>query len=640
MKKILFSLCLLGLSSYSLAATPLIEDGTTSIHRRVLTTPTCQLLKNPSDTKGTTLAAFSRYYVYEDSNDVLAVGASTNGTIEGYLKKDCTVPWKMQTALMFTNRATREQNIIFDSLETLESYVYSDNNKDMVNALRNDIKSGKKLDNIIAQEPQKYVDYKKQFYLLPILQSDEIFLENGDSMYGFKVACVNKNAVANTKSKPTNNDAGDITAFKAAIVFVIDTTISMGPYIERTKKAIKDIVRQLDSKQTEYGTLADSVHFGLIAFRSNIDNKPQLEYVSKMFVAPGEATSIDDFEKSLANLKEAKVSTALFDEDAYSGVNMALQNINWNSYGGRYIVLITDAGAIDSSNALSSTGLDAKALRLEASHKGAALYTLHLLTESGKRNNDHQKAKDQYNDLSFNNIINQSLYYPVNAGDVNKFGQMVDSLAKAIADQVELASLGKMGAGSAANENELEQSAQKLGYAMQLAYLGSKQDVAAQSFLEGYISQRDLINKITPTVTPVVLLTKAQLSDLHDLVKNVIDSYSKNVLDSSKMFDEIRSLALRMGTDPNSIDNKKSISELGLMDEYLTLLPYKSELAQLDEMDWMTLDAAKQEYVIRSLESKLNYYQIYHNDVGRWVKLAENSDDSLDVYPVPLEALP
>ena len=106
------------------------------------------------------------------------------------------------------------------------------------------------------------------------------------------------------------------------------------------------------------------------------------------------------------------------------------------------------------------------------------------------------------------------------------------------------------------------------------------------------------------------------------------------------MFDEIRSLALRMGTDPNSIDNKKSISELGLMDEYLTLLPYKSELAQLDEMDWMTLDAAKQEYVIRSLESKLNYYQIYHNDVGRWVKLAENSDDSLDVYPVPLEALP
>ena len=144
------------------------------------------------------------------------------------------------------------------------------------------------------------------------------------------------------------------------------------------EKAIKDIVRQLDSKQTEYGTLADSVHFGLIAFRSNIDNKPQLEYVSKMFVAPGEATSIDDFEKSLANLKEAKVSTALFDEDAYSGVNMALQNINWNSYGGRYIVLITDAGAIDSSNALSSTGLDAKALRLEASHKGAALYTLHL----------------------------------------------------------------------------------------------------------------------------------------------------------------------------------------------------------------------------------------------------------------------
>ena len=48
----------------------------------------------------------------------------------------------------------------------------------------------------------------------------------------------------------------------------------------------------------------------------------------------------------------------------------------------------------------------------------------------------------------------------------------------------------------------------------------------------------------------------------------------------------------------------------------------------------------EQDALIRSLESKLRYYQVYNDDVDRWIDLVEGADKSEAVYPVPLEALP
>ena len=93
-----------------------------------------------------------------------------------------------------------------------------------------------------------------------------------------------------------------------------------------------------------------------------------------MFVDPSTVKDGKDFMDKVANLKQATVSSKEFSEDAYAGVSQALNEINWNNFGGRYLVLITDAGAIEGDNPISTTGLDAKQLRLEAQHRGVALY--------------------------------------------------------------------------------------------------------------------------------------------------------------------------------------------------------------------------------------------------------------------------
>ncbi len=309
------------------------------------------------------------------------------------------------------------------------------------------------------------------------------------------------------------------------------------------------------------------------------------------------------------------------------------------------MVLITDAGGISGSDKFSSTGLDSKELRAEAKHKGVAIYAMHLLTDSGKRNSNHDRAKNQYQDLTYNETIQKSLYYPVNAGDVTSFGNKIDELSKNITNQVKLASMGKDALGTAPDpkdDSAMASDTAALGYAMQLAYLGEKLGTSAPDFLSGWISDRDLVAHDKVTSTPVVLLTKDELSSLKDITKKILDSANEGILKPEDMFSQLRSVAVSMGRDPGSLGsaNSMKLGELGLLGEYLEDLPYKSRIQELDEQTWANMGPDEQNQTISDLESKLNYYQQCNDDAARWIKLNPAEDASMAVYPIPLEVLP
>jgi serine/threonine-protein kinase PpkA len=365
---------------------------------------------------------------------------------------------------------------------------------------------------------------------------------------------------------------------------------------------------------------------------------------------PNQVKDGDDFLKKVADLKEAKVSSSLYDEDAYAGVLSAIDDIDWSAFGARYMVLITDAGAIDGNNKLSGTGLDAQQLRLEAGNRGIAIYTLHLKTSSGKK--DHARAEGQYRDLSMFDSTQSNLYQGVDAGDIKMFGQQVDTLASAITEQVKAAYMGDPAIGSAlyskdeakqpTAEQKLLQDTALIGHAMQLAYLGKKNDTSAPLVFKAWISDRDLIKQNIPTTDVRVLLTKGQLSDLSDAVNQILQAANEGMISPTKMFERLRTIAATMGADPNQLkqqDNAR-INDLGMLGEYLADLPYRSDVLNLDEETWKSWDGLSQEKFIRTLSSKLRHYQKYNADVDRWVELAKGSDPRDRVYPVPLEMMP
>lgn len=668
---------------------PLLMEGKTTLYQRVLTTPSCKLhAKADASDAGKEIAPLSQYYVYSDTGATVEVGADTTGKIAGFLDKSCTVPWKMQLALHFTNSANRNRALIFEQEAGLDNIIDSDDGAQQYKKLYETASKGGQAEGVISIEPDKYVDPSKNFYLLPILNSVESIYPDGNFVYKHEIASVTakdsksstdtaakakggdaaanaESAQATTKANASaakngsNSDDPYVVAFKSAIVFVIDSSISMRPYIERTKQAINSIYKSIESNN-----LNDSVHFGIVSFRADTKSTPGLEYTTKMYLKPGEAVDAKTFNEKVATLDQAKVSSTQFDEDAYAGINMALQDINWNNYGGRYIVLITDAGAIDAGDKQSSTGMDANSLRLEAQHYGAAVYTMHLLTKSGAKN--HKKAKDQYEILSFNQILNKPLYYPVNAGDVKAFGSMVDTLSSSLTAQVKRAVMGQMSAGSSlaasdklkaeadkqkdANdlakkptndqEKALVNDSDKLGLAMQLAYLGRVTGAKSPDFLQGWMYDRDVENHNTAVCTPVVLVNRNQLSDLYTLVNGVLESGIAGQLSSDDMFSQLKALAAQMGRDPNQLSKSKSIGEMGIMGELLDDLPYKSMIANLSPEDWYNLGSQEQERIVRALENSLNYIQHCSGDNDRFIKLNIDADTSDEVYPIPLDALP
>lgn len=641
-------LCGLLLTSQVIAAEgnkPLLQEGKKTLFQRVLTTPGCKLGTEAGDDQGPLQPAFSSFYVYQKADingqSWVKVGPDSYGKTIGWLPQSCTVDWKMQLTLAFTNPANRDRLVFFKDKKSLDDILNAPDPVSLVAPLRAHLKRDGHAEGVLAQEPEYFVDLQKQFYLLPILSGEEVMTESGFYTRLLNVASVSK---ADPNAKPAD-DVNQLKGFNASVVFVIDSTISMGPYIDRTKEAVNKIYDKIKQEH-----LQDQVKFGLVSFRSNTKAVPGLEFTSKIFADPNQVKDGADFLQKVAGLKEAKVSSSLVDEDAYSGVLSAIDNINWSPFGARYIVLITDAGAIDGSNKLSSTGLDAKQLRLEAGNKGIALYTLHLKTPSGKA--DHAKAEGQYRDLSNFDSTQSNLYQSVDAGDLKAFGQQVDTLAAAITDQVKSAYMGDAAIGSAlyskddgkkpAPEDKLLEDTALIGHAMQLAWLGKKNDTQAPLVFKAWISDRDLIKQNIPTTDVRVLLTKGQLSDLSDVVSQILQAANEGMISPNKMFERLRTVAATMGADPNQLkqqDNAK-INDLGVLGEYLADLPYRSDVLNLDEETWKSWDGLSQEKFIRTLSTKLRYYQKYNADVDRWVELAKGSDPRDRVYPVPLEMMP
>lgn len=652
--KLTLALGLLGFSAAAFAAEPLLMEGKSTLYQRVLTTPSCVLYPQSfGQGPGRKVPAFSQYYVYEAGFDstgepILTVGPDATGTISGQLAATCTVPWKQQLALLFTNSAQRYRALIFDEESALDAIIDNPDGAEQYRALYDQVTVGNVADHVISIEPEEYVDYQQNFYLLPILNSVESMYPDGSYVYKHEIASITapeaKNVTTAQGAAPAHKSApGEpaLVGFKSAVVFVIDSSISMQPYIDRTKKAINSIYRSIEASN-----LGSSVNFGIVSFRADTRKVPGLEYTAKMYLRPGEATDAASFNQKVAALEQATVSSAQFDEDAYAGINLALQDINWNEYGGRYIVLITDAGAIDGSDAQSTTGLDANALRLEAEHYGAAIYTLHLLTASGARNHNHEHAREQYELLSYNSILGKPLYYPVNAGSVEAFGSMVDTLARSLTAQVQLASSGQMAAGSSLSakastpESTIESDSNALGIAMQLAYLGRVQGTKSPDFLQGWMAERDVVDHNKVVCTPIVLVNRNQLSDLYTLVKGVLESGIAGQLSSDAMFAQLQALAAQMGRDPNQLNKSASIAEMGIMGELLDDLPYKSRIASYSPDDWYNLGSQEQDNIVRSLENSLNYLQHCSSDNDRFIKLNVEADASEEVYPIPLDALP
>jgi hypothetical protein len=425
--------------------------------------------------------------------------------------------------------------------------------------------------------------------------------------------------------------------FKGAVVFVVDTTVSMAPYIDRTREAIRRLVERIGGT-----AVRDNFRFGMVAYRDHMGGDARLEYVTRMVSVPDFATAPDAIVAQAAAVEEAKASNQDFDEDAMAGIKLALDKVQWKDFGGRYIVLVTDAGARDATDPKSETKLGPREMNALARSEAnqVAIYTLHLRTPAGR--NNHARAEKQYRELSqFGGT--EPLYYPIAEGDLGRFGGIVDRLGDALLANV-AATLGRPIAGIAPpttpEERRVAEQSAIVGNAMRLSYLGRVRREAVPDVVRSVVLSEDAVDPVPERrpVEPRVLLTRNQLSDLARTLREVMEAGNAARIAPDTWFSRIRAAAAASSRDPRRMAEFQRLG--GAFGEYLDDLPYQSAIMEVTQEDWVAMGAGRRREILNDIEAKLRLYEEYNRQQALWVSFDGGRDPGEAMYPVPLDALP
>jgi len=181
-----------------------------------------------------------------------------------------------------------------------------------------------------------------------------------------------------------------------------------------------------------------------------------------------------------------------------------------------------------------------------------------------------------------------------------------------------------------------------------MRYLQKAEGGQAPSVFDAWMLDRDFRDPERPTLDVRVLLTRDQLSELHDVLTQVLDTAEEGLLSPQNFLNELKSLAATVSRSPEQLGGTtattagkgNSLADLGFMREYIEDLPYTGEVMGLSLDDWQSWPTRRQVSFLNHLEEKVSYYRALHDHTDLWVSLGGGPVGGDSVFPVPLELLP
>ena len=652
MKKLLLALVIAitplpGITAAPVAGSdrPLLMAGKHSLYQRVLSTPGARIASKPGGKPGAEVVPFTAFYVYARTETAgkqwIEVGTDRHGSRAGWLPATECIEWNHGLTAAFRDPTGHDRVLLFEDSDSLRQLAGQSSLKTYQRLYAEAAQGQPSADSpVVAIQPPGYIDIREDFYLVPIHRYEDVYLGNEKARM-LQVSSVPLDSTPGSTARSGTVKRG----YTAGLVFVVDSTLSMQPYIERTQKAVTTIFDTLGKAD-----LLGQMNFGLVAYRDNVSAAPGLDYLVRTYVDLDEGRDAEGFLSRLKSLRDASVSSRDFTEDAYAGVKQAIEGIDWSGHDARYIVLVTDAGAREANDPLSSTGLDAARLQQMAQQKGIAIFVLHLLTAATMP--DQAADAEQYRQLAnFPGI--GSLYYGVPTGDVQEFGKVLDALAGQITGQVRTAATNKQApppvlASDNAQLAELQARVAKLGYALRMRYLQKGSDGEVPNVFDAWLLDRDFRDPARSTLDVRVLLTRDQLSDLSDVLTQVLEAAEDGLLSPQNFLSELQSLAATATRDPEMLGatttttagSGNSLADMGFMREYIEDLPYTGEVMGLSLDDWQSWSTQQQIAFLHRLEEKVSYYRALHDHTDLWVSLGGGPINGDSVYPIELDLLP
>ena len=636
------------------ARKPLPLEKAPELYQRIITLPNASLFQKAdkqSNIIEEQIPTFEVFYVYDRKSDWIEVGRSVQGRADGWIEKALTQDWSIMLVMQYAPPGQRERVLFFEDVDPLIDLVASPRVSRKAQALLKRVDQGQHSGTgLMAVEAlqEGFVSFEGNPYLMPILGARREMYDDGTNTVLVEIASV---SAAEERPAPKIEEA-PIAEAQRAIVFVIDTTTSMGPYIEQALETARRIHQEVGQSG-----LLDRTSFGLVGYRNNMDKEPQrskLEYVSRIYQELNPATPPDKILNSLDRMRPATVSTHSWNEDAVAGLYDALWQMNWDPYDElRLILLMTDAGALSATDPKAkhhADMIDLWNIRQKANQDSIAIIPIHLLTPEAEQAGNIASARQQYLELGKTGDTNLRKYISIEAGSVELFAKQFDQFAGELVAVVKRASQGiaesKVTIASSAERSSLGALFRNEAYSAQQRYLGEVRGAEATVFYRAWASDKDLTQPKRTSLDVGVFLTRNQLNALAQSLSALVERGMRAQEAPETFFALLRSLAVEFSTDPkrheggySSAAGFSTIAESKLMPTYLKLLPYKSDIMKLTEDMWLDLGPTGQDQLMSKLQKKLRAYHDINADERKWKDLGTR-DSGSEVFPISFQLLP
>jgi hypothetical protein len=550
--------------------------------------------------------------------------------------------WRHHMVVSFTHPGNRSRNIFFKEKASLTDLMKlpRDHRRTQWNQFL-DPAAKETNPQVAGFEPEGWLREKNQFYVLPILDQDSM-MDSGQELMLLKVAAASKTRGPQEPSKtPTKSQP------KLDIVFVMDLTRSMGPFVDATLKMLRDIAAKV-------GDDADAVRIGLWGYRDDPNLCTGIEFNTKNFTP--KLQNLPDFLKTLESVRETKTDSIDYAEDVLAGVHNAIEHTSWRDGSSRFILLVGDApGRVPGESELeckvrpkpegTASGMDVRSIRARANDKSVYVSAFYL--ESPKWKEFTERGLNQFRELS-SNPGSKSPDFKLLAGqNPDEYTKAASLWASRLGENLKsLAVDGKLPEEPIVDPDKT--SPEEAGRIMAdnvfrnafIEWSSSQMELEAPRDIQGWVSDKDPNDPSRITMEPGVLLNKTQLSGLRDRMSDLLDALQRQQIEGGDFFRQLQTVVTISGRDPERLGEAASLMESRYFADFLTGLPYKSKIMAMTRDDWRELGADRASQLANEMKSKAKYYTEVYTDASKWQRLNENDDSGDFVAPILIDMLP
>ena len=571
----------------------------------------------------------------------------------GWMKAKDVLEWRQALIVAYTHHGTgdeeRQRVLMFGKLKDLQNIVKSENMGDRARTLYGQLKRNELPDAVVSKEPEAFVDIAKTFYVMPVVTFEKVELLGEAATYLQIAAAVPGARGADTLDDPMKRreltqpeklERKSSKALGVDLVFVMDMTSSMQPYMDRTKEALAGLARSFTAKYADDPELKDKIRFGLVGYRDDARKVPAWEFTSKNFTP--ELVDAGGLADVLENEATASiVGSRDHPEEVFAGIKDALDSTKWRNDTLKMIVLVGDASSHPVGHPQNTTGLDARALRQLAGDRQVHVIGIHL--KDPKHSVDHRVAETQFRELTrVEGTAHKNALVTVDTGDPDSFRNTMNPLVEAVAARLSRLRQRESPvepADPADRDGRVVKAIVEdtLGAAL-VEYLGK--EAKPPKDIVAWVVDRDLTEPAVRALEIRVLVNREQLSDLVLALGTILKALGNAEVTQRQFFDALQAVAAQTEKDPARITKAQKLKDAGLLPAFVNSLPYKSEILELTDAKFDGMTAEQRSGLEARLKAKLQQYRVVNEQADGWVKLNEQDERTKMVYPLELDALP